>query len=137
MLALIRLRRLSPPIFTNYSSLIQLKSILYSICQSSALPPPYQTPCLDRFRTLPHQLKWTVRISTLLKELTILSTINKNANTYILQNGEAILSPYRNLLTPQNLYKLQKTSTNSIQNYYNPISQKLEFKRGYCYGTPP
>jgi len=37
--------------------------------------------------------------STLLKELTILSTINGNANIYTLRNGEAIPSPYRNLLT--------------------------------------
>jgi len=35
----------------------------------------------------------------LLKELIILSIINGNINIYILENGEALLSPYRNLLT--------------------------------------
>jgi len=40
-----------------------------------------------------------VRMNTSLKELTILSTINGNANICILQNGEALLSPYRNPLT--------------------------------------
>jgi len=56
-------------------------------------------PCLDRFRTLPYQLRWIVRISTSLKELTTLSTINKNANIYISQNGEVLMSLYRNPLT--------------------------------------
>jgi len=56
-------------------------------------------PCLDRSRTLPYQSRWIVRISTLLKELTTLSTINENANIYISQNGEVLISLYRNPLT--------------------------------------
>ena len=59
-----------------------------------------------------------------------LSIINGNVNIYTLRNGKALLSPYRNLLTLQDLYKLQKTFINSTQNYYSPISQKLEFKGG-------
>ena len=69
-------------------------------------------------------------MSILLKKLIILSIISGNNNIYILQNREAILSPYGNLLTLQDLYKPQKTSINFTQNYYSPISQKLEFKRG-------
>jgi len=40
-----------------------------------------------------------VRISTSLKELTTLSTINGNASIYTLQNGEALMKLYRNPLT--------------------------------------
>ena len=75
-------------------------------------------------------IKQIVRISTLLKELIILSIINGNANIYTLRNGEALLSPYRNLLTLQDLYKPQKTFISSTQHYYNPALQELEFKRG-------
>ena len=83
-------------------------------------------PILD---ALPRQIQ-IARTSTFLKELIILSTINGNANIYTLRNREALLSPYRNLSTLQDLYKPQKTFTNSIQNYYSPILQKLEFKGG-------
>ena len=69
-------------------------------------------------------------MSTSLKELTILSRINGNINIYTLRNREALLSPYGNPLTLQDLYKPQKTFTNSTQNYYSPISQKLKFKGG-------
>jgi hypothetical protein len=50
-----------------------------------------------------------VRISTLLKELTTLSTIKGNASIYTLRNGEALLSPYRNLLTFIHFYSKRTT----------------------------
>src|SRR6266568_3183737 len=78
-----------------------------------------------------------VKTSTLLKELMTLNTTNGNDSTYTSQNGEATLNPHRNLLTLQDVYKPQKTFTNSTQNYHDYISQELEFKGGVLSQNTP